>query len=192
MQPETGTGRPRALQNPIEFDELLAIVRDLKPRRILEIGSYWGGTLWHWKQIATEMVYAIDLEHVNADLYDDWEGVPACIDYGRSQDPATVQRALQMGGGRLNPTSPPYDFVFVDGDHDREAARRDIELYWPLLRVGGVMAIHDVEIQGDPPGRLVAEVWRELLAGGVVLADRTQTIVGPRDTHPLGIGVAWK
>lgn len=37
------------------------------------------------------------------------------------------------------------DFVFVDGDgdHSFEGVMRDFNLYWPLIRVGGIFAGHD-------------------------------------------------
>jgi len=35
------------------------------------------------------------------------------------------------------------DFVYIDGNHDYEFIKRDIELYWSKLKVGGLMAGHD-------------------------------------------------
>lgn len=37
----------------------------------------------------------------------------------------------------------PVDLVFVDGAHEYEECRGDLEAWWPHLRLGGVMAIHD-------------------------------------------------
>jgi len=39
----------------------------------------------------------------------------------------------------------PVDLVFVDGDHSYHGARGDIETWWPHLRPGGLMAIHDYQ-----------------------------------------------
>lgn len=38
---------------------------------------------------------------------------------------------------------PPVDFVFVDGDHSYEGCWGDLEAWWPHLKEGGYMAIHD-------------------------------------------------
>lgn len=38
------------------------------------------------------------------------------------------------------------DFVYVDGDHSLEGVRADIELYWPKLRPGGIMAGDDYHL----------------------------------------------
>jgi hypothetical protein len=37
----------------------------------------------------------------------------------------------------------PIDMVFIDGDHNYDAVKKDIEDWWKLLSVGGVMFIHD-------------------------------------------------
>ena len=44
------------------------------------------------------------------------------------------------------------DFVYVDGNHDYEYVKRDLELYYPKLRTGGVIGgdNFEVEFQGVP------------------------------------------
>jgi len=37
----------------------------------------------------------------------------------------------------------PFDFVFIDGCHDEEFIRRDIEYYYPLVKPGGFFGGHD-------------------------------------------------
>ena len=37
----------------------------------------------------------------------------------------------------------PLDFVYVDGNHDYEFVKNDIENFYPLLKKGGVMGGHD-------------------------------------------------
>jgi hypothetical protein len=38
------------------------------------------------------------------------------------------------------------DFVYIDGDHSYEACKKDIELYYPKVRSGGVIGGHDFGI----------------------------------------------
>lgn len=38
---------------------------------------------------------------------------------------------------------PKVDFVFIDGDHSYDGCVGDIVSWWPHLKVGGLMAIHD-------------------------------------------------
>lgn len=35
------------------------------------------------------------------------------------------------------------DFIYIDGEHSREAVKQDIDLYFPKVKKGGVMAGHD-------------------------------------------------
>lgn len=40
------------------------------------------------------------------------------------------------------------DFVFIDGDHSSEAIARDINMWWPKVKEGGVLAGHDYYVSG--------------------------------------------
>jgi hypothetical protein len=40
------------------------------------------------------------------------------------------------------------DFVYLDADHRREMVKQDIHLWWPKLRIGGVLALHDFMLPG--------------------------------------------
>ena len=43
-----------------------------------------------------------------------------------------------------------FDFIYIDGDHSYEAVKRDIELYYPKVKIGGVLGGHD--FCGSCPG----------------------------------------
>ena len=40
------------------------------------------------------------------------------------------------------------DFVYIDGNHRYEYVKRDIELYYPKIRIGGVIGGHDIHHTG--------------------------------------------
>lgn len=61
----------------------------------------------------------------------------------------------------------PLGFVFIDGGHSREAARRDYEGWAPWVAVGGYLAIHDVFPDPAEGGRPPFEIFRRALASGV-------------------------
>jgi len=54
------------------------------------------------------------------------------------QESGAAAEALQHRGIQL-------DFVYIDADHSYEAVRRDLELWWPLVRQGGILAGHDYD-----------------------------------------------
>lgn len=48
--------------------------------------------------------------------------------------------------------SDTLDFAYVDGNHDTEAVANDLEIWWPKLRSGGVLAGHDIVCVGEENG----------------------------------------
>jgi predicted O-methyltransferase YrrM len=42
----------------------------------------------------------------------------------------------------------PLDVLFIDGDHSYDAARSDLRVYGPLMRSGGLILMHDVDLLG--------------------------------------------
>ena len=61
--------------------------------------------------------------------------------------------AKAVGDGSL-------DFVFIDGDHTFEAVRRDLKLWVPKVRPGGVVGGHDW-YENRPGAERFAEEWKE-------------------------------
>jgi hypothetical protein len=56
---------------------------------------------------------------------------------------SSAQAAAQLEPGSL-------DFVYLDARHDEESVTRDLALWWPRIRVGGVLAGHDY-LDGELP-----------------------------------------
>lgn len=165
-----------------ELDLLVGIVSVLKPHRILEVGSYRGGTLWHWLQKA-DVVVAIDDAMRNADEWHEWaDAAPTELHaiQGDSRHSTIVEMARELG---------PYDFVFIDGDHTYEAIRSDVDSYGGMLADGGVLALHDILPR---PGYGVSEVWAEIKAApGVRYIEIAKNATEPGNEGPCGIGVLW-
>lgn len=44
------------------------------------------------------------------------------------------------------------DFVYVDACHQYESVKQDLELWWPKLRSGGILAGHDIVCPGAEHG----------------------------------------
>lgn len=141
------------LQVPSEFEQLRALYRQRQPKRVLEIGSWQGGTLREWLTLGNpELVVAVDPNHQRPELYQGWQkpGTVLVTIAGLSQD-RLVQQAVQALG--------PFDWLFVDGDHVEAAVRKDVRLCVASALPEAVLVLHDiakgVENQGEPGPRLV-------------------------------------
>lgn len=180
-------------QNPVEMAGLMDILTRLSPKRILEIGSLYGGTLWHWMEVfpGAEIV-SIDLIAVDVPKHP-IEKIRACRalwsgwakHFGcslreittPSGHPETMRQALEQA---------PYDFIFVDGGHQYLQVSSDFTNYWPMLRAGGVMAFHDVAYADDWPGIGVGTWWREIVGTGLF---RTHEFIETPGVWGIGVMV---
>ena len=41
------------------------------------------------------------------------------------------------------------DLVYIDGDHQREGVQLDVDLWWPKIKPGGILAGHDFICPGE-------------------------------------------
>lgn len=150
------------LQVPSELERVIELVAESHPRRVLEIGTGSGGTLFAlaWASARHAHILSIDRTVYPAErclLYQSF--VPA-----RQIDVWEADSHLEETRDRVVRyfDDEPLDVVFIDGDHTYDSVRRDYELYAPLIREGGMLLFHDIvtgpyEAVGDVP-----RFWREV------------------------------
>ncbi len=168
-----------------EFEQLLEMYRRERPARLLEIGTYYGGTLYHWLQNAAPGTTIVSLDSYvtgvdNRHLYDEWvpEGVELVVIAADSNDPATVPVVMEHG---------PFDWVFIDGGHYYHEAKKDWELWMPTVKKGGLVILHDIVTNPEWPWIEVEQLWREIQREGYV----TQEIVYDKPDPVCGLGVVY-
>jgi hypothetical protein len=76
----------------------------------------------------------------------DWDAVMAqarkrLYDVGAADACMWLRKRSDVATGDIPERS--IDFIYIDGDHHCEAVWKDIQAYWPKVRVGGVMAGHE-------------------------------------------------
>ena len=52
-------------------------------------------------------------------------------------------------GGAIDDIPRYNDFVYIDGNHSYDFVKKDIELYYPRVREGGVFGGHDFHAMAD-------------------------------------------
>lgn len=155
-----------------EFTELLNIYKELKPTKILEIGSLTGRALRHFMHHAqpNSIVISIDLpvrdfcgpydyrvkeqEHNYSVEWPKWakeNKIKLYLIKGMSQDEKSLNTAKKI--------TSDLDFLFIDGNHFYEYVKRDLQMYGPLVRKGGIIALHDI---GYAEEGGVHKLWDEI------------------------------
>jgi predicted O-methyltransferase YrrM len=137
-----------------ELRAFLLLLKEIQPRALLEIGTSRGGTLFLLARIAAPdaVLISVDLPTTDAGRFGGGDYAPRrrlyesfAIDQQRIRFLAADSHAAKtiaevkrlLGEHKL-------DVLFVDGDHTTDGVRRDVELYGPLVREGGVIALHDI------------------------------------------------
>lgn len=184
-----GSTAVKPTQVPQEIAELLARVCADRPRRVLEIGTDNGGTLYllAWASADDARILSIDVRDygfLRRSLYRSFgrHRQRIGVHRGDSHSPDTRTKVQRYFG------DVPLDLLFVDGDHGYESVRKDYETYAPFVRPGGTIAFHDIVEGPETSVGGVPRFWREIRAE---LRDACE-IVHSRDQGGYGIGVGTK
>lgn len=174
------------LQTEWELAHLRRIYREKfasgPPIRCLELGTHEGGTLRYFIEDApakSEFV-CVTLEP-RAEWVINWQswakekGSTLCVHDRNSQEKHTADMVRISG---------PYDFIFIDADHSYPGVKRDWELYSPMCKAGGIIAMHDV-VHRDGCG--VHQLWREIQEKGLL----TRELVADHRSLIHGIGLVY-
>jgi len=184
-----------AMQKPLEMARFLDQATGLGPRGVLEIGTAAGGSLFLLCLIATRDARIVSVDLPGGEFGGGYEksrrffyrrfgrrGQRVNLLRGDSHDSSLVEqvraRLAERGGA---------DLVFVDGDHSLAGVTLDYELYWPLVKPGGMMAFHDINPGTGPWGGGVPEFWARHRRNA-----RSEEFVQEPSGGGYGIGVLWK
>jgi predicted O-methyltransferase YrrM len=164
--------------------ELLNILARRSPKYVLEIGTWDGGTLFLFAQIA-----APDATVISVDLPEElarWR-IPFFKSFAKS--PAQNVVVLRSDSHKMETVEKirkiigPHklDFLFIDGDHTYEGVKKDFEMYSSLVGTGGLIAFHDI-VEFPPNRRIeVSRFWNEIkqrYSYTEIIQDRNQKRAG--------------
>jgi predicted O-methyltransferase YrrM len=126
---------------------LFRLVRDERPRVIVELGRYRGGSTFLLAAAAEHaVVHSYDLEtrqgRDGAEL--DRALVSALERYGLGD-----RVVLHVEDSRRASPPPGIEVLFIDGDHSEQGVRTDFERWSPPVVVGGHVLFHDAVDASD-------------------------------------------
>lgn len=158
-----------ALQRQWELTRLIGFVRRLRPAVVVEIGTFKGGTLFCWGQVAQPAAMLISVDLPNG-AWGGGYGEDDCERFRRFLQPHQslhcLRRDSHLGVTRDEIVNildgRPIDFLHLDGDHTYDGVKADFELYSGLVRRGGLMAFHDIVVNTTYPDCRVHEFWRQI------------------------------
>jgi hypothetical protein len=171
----------------LTFDEGKALWRFAEGKRVLEIGSYCGRSTICLAQSA-DTVHSVD-PHDGRGTAEPRKTLAELRTnlgrYGVENVKAFVGTLEQSIDECQHAPSELYDLIFIDGAHDLESVRRDINECRGLLAPDGLLAFHDY--RNIDPG--VTQAVDELIAaGGEMLSTHdTLAVVRPPAAIPLEV-----
>jgi len=157
----------RPQQITTEFLELATLVGAQQCKYLLEIGTYMGGTLFVYSQLAAADATVISVDYPTTlvgRLYRAYQkplfrrlvrkGQSLFLLRRDSHKPETLTAIREILG------VCKLDFLFIDGDHSYDGVRSDFEMYSPLVRAGGLIAFHDIALTDG--SEKVHRFWDEI------------------------------
>jgi predicted O-methyltransferase YrrM len=139
----------------VEYGAYFGIARIMQPESVLEIGVYRGisastiflGSPKIKKYVGLDSEMYIDGSNQIAKDFINAVISKTSVNYPWMKD---INIRIEKINTMVDPVPPDileskFDWIHVDGDHTYDGAIKDISLFWPLVKSGGIMTVHDYE-----------------------------------------------
>ena len=149
-----------AIQNRYEMIQFLTMVKERRPKTVVEIGTAGGGMFYCLAQLAhpEALLVSIDIpeglygggqDEQEIKLYESFKQSEQkiCFIRDRSFHHSSKQDLLRVWDGRK------IDLLFIDGDHSYGGVSSDFQMYSSLVSKGGMIAFHDINLTPKLWGR---------------------------------------
>ncbi len=168
-------GAIRPLQIHTEIRSLAKVLLEKRPRRILEIGTARGGTLFLFCRLASPGAHIVSVDLPGGWFgggYSKWKkrlyqrfarpGQRLDLIRADSHDESTLRQVADLLDGEK------FDFVLIDGDHTYEGVKSDFETYGEFIEEGATVAFHDIVPNRGDPACQVHRFWTEVSEGRAI------------------------
>lgn len=152
-----------------EIAQLAKLLQELAPKRSLEIGTNYGGTLFLLCALSPPdaKIISVDLPsgpfgggypRRKATLFRKFPRGKQELHLIRadSHSPNAYRQVLEILNGKQ------LDYLFLDADHTYGGVKQDFQMYAPLVRSGGIVAFHDITTYKRPSECEVERFWCEI------------------------------
>lgn len=161
------------MQDPGEIRALFLLVSRARPGRVLEIGNAHGGSLFLWTHAARPDARLMHVDRPPWEPDDPREREMRARLSGLARRSQTIdihrneachpeaREAVEgwLAGARL-------DFLFLTRDGSDATTRTEYDLYAPLVRPGGLIAIQGIVAPAEGQRPNAAGFWRHVRADG--------------------------
>jgi predicted O-methyltransferase YrrM len=139
------------------------LVEKHRPKRIIEVGSWKGGSLMQWAAhagpdctlysvdtwleaasgiLSSNKSYKVPQKHGHPMTY--WVFLNNLHNAGIARQVVPIINTSTIGAQILEAHQITAPIIYIDGDHGYEQAHRDLKDYWELLEPGGSMLVDDL------------------------------------------------
>jgi precorrin-6B methylase 2 len=190
VRPQDGFRFPHDIDGWLTEREGRSLYEIAKGKRVLEIGSYCGKSTICLAQSA-EHVTSVDphdsrgIDPNRCASRNTFEDLTANLNKYGVSDKVTA-RICTANEYVTQPVRGFFDVIFIDGAHDYDSVKSDIEDASLMLTDGGELVFHDYHSAADPD---VTRAVDELVAGGgkLLSTNHTLAVVRPLAAFPLEV-----
>ena len=142
-----------------ELYEFLELLLNNDVKHILQIGLGHFASTHFVLSLLMDSICTIEYDDLHIKRYsDEINSDKETLICGDSTSQEVIQQAKNLG---------PFDCVFIDGNHSSEYVKLDLENYTPLVKQGGIVALHDANFEGERYGaprviREAAHDWKKI------------------------------
>lgn len=187
--------------NPGDLRALYYIVRNMKPRRILETGTYvcTSTIAMGLAQLANGGgdITTLDIDDVNApDAAWRHIGMRASPEASASEVGCPIKFVRSPAVDFMRATKERFDFIFLDGDHTAAGVYDEVALATKLLSPNGLILLHDYHENRESLGATDDMIEGPKLAMRRIAAEHPSIRVVPLGSLPwptknTGKGPCW-
>ena len=142
-----------------ELTEFLELLLGNNTKKMLQIGLGHFASTHFILSLLLDHIYTVEHDGLHFDRYStEINSDVETIIIGDSTSTDVINKAKQMA---------PFDAVFIDGNHSYEYVKQDLDNYQDLVKVGGIVALHDANFEGERYGtpqviRETSHDWKKI------------------------------